>query len=59
MIQARPGGGKIRRDDIVDRRRELALELTPDEIRRQMRSRRRVLEILRRMIAEREGRTDG
>ena len=41
-----------------DKRRS-PVALTADEIARQARSRRRQLEWLRRMIAEREGRDDG
>ena len=54
MISTRPTGGKIRPADRRER-----LPLSPEEIARQMRSRRRQLEILRKMIAEREGRHDG
>lgn len=42
-----------------DRREQLRLPLTADEIAREARSRRRQLERLRRMIAKREGRDYG
>lgn len=46
-------------DEYSEKRERLLTQLSDDQRARQMRSRRRQLLILRRMIADKEGRSDG